>query len=104
MWLRIACLLSNRRQFFIEQIEERLERDGKFLFPPDGDKVDANIIGLQADEGNVVRAQVTGRGGNNSNSFTGFDGREHRVHIVQLVVQTGRKAVVVTDSDYGVEH
>src|SRR5205807_214992 len=84
--------------------EERFESDRGFLFLPYGDKVDANIIGLQADEGNVVRAQVAGRGGDNGNSFTRFYRREHRVHIVQLVVQTGREAVVITDSDDRVEH
>src|SRR5690348_13697253 len=104
MPLRITGLLSNGWQFFVEQVEERFESDRRFLFLPYGDKVDANIIGLQADEGNVVCAQVTGRGGNNSNSFIGFDGREHRVHIVQLVVQTGREAVVIADSDDRVEH
>jgi hypothetical protein len=41
--------------------------------------------------------------GNNGNPFIGFDGREYRVHIVQLIVQTGREAVVITDADDRVE-
>src|ERR1700694_2442006 len=99
----VTRLLSNRGQFFVEQFEERFEGDGRFLLLPCSDKVDANVVRLQAKEGDVVCAQVTSRCGDNGNAFTGFDGREYRVHIVQLVVQTGREAVVITDADDRVE-
>ena len=67
------------------------------------DKVDADVVGLQTEEGHVVRAQVAGRCGNNGYPFPGFDGGKHRVHIVQLIVQTRREAIVITGADNRIE-
>ena len=39
-------LLPDRRQFFLEQLKEELERDGRFFSSPRRHKVDANIVGL----------------------------------------------------------
>jgi hypothetical protein len=92
-------LLSNRGHFFVEQFEERFEGARRLLLAPYGDKVDADVVGLQAVEGDVVRAQVAGRCGNNGHPFLGFDSGKHRVHIVQLIVHAGREAVVITGAD-----
>src|SRR5260370_42660933 len=99
---RIACLLPNRRQFFVQQVEERFESDRGFLFLPYRDKVDANIIGLQADEGNVVRAQVTGRGGNKSTASTGVGARVEPQHIVQLGLSKWREDGDILDTHHSV--
>ena len=58
--LQKTGFLPDRWQLFVEQFEERLQWDRRFLLLPCGDKVNANVVRLQPEEGDVVRAQIAG--------------------------------------------
>jgi hypothetical protein len=94
-WNTGTRLLPDCGHFFFEQFEERFEGDRRFLLAPYGDKVNADVVGLQAVKEDAVRAQVAGRCGDNGYPFLGFDSGKHGMHIVQLIVHAWREAVVI---------
>src|SRR5271163_1787307 len=101
--LPITHLVPDRWQLFVKQLDKQLQWDRRFLLLPCGHKVDANIVRLKPEEGDVVRAQIAGGCRNNGNPFFRFHGGQYRVHIVQLIVQSWREAAVVTGPDDRVE-
>src|SRR5271163_3169724 len=93
--LPITHLVPDRWQLFVKQLDKQLQWDRRFLLLPGGDKVDANIVRLKPEEGEVVRAQIAGRCGNNGHSLVRFHGSQYREHIVQLIVESRGKAAIV---------
>ncbi len=70
---------------------------------PCRDEVDADFVGLEAEEGDIVWAEISGCGGNDGDAFAGFDCGQDGAHVVEFVLQVRGEAVVIADAEDGVE-
>src|SRR5262249_46947910 len=93
----------NLRGIGVNQIQKGVEDSRWTLLLPCGDKLEAHVVRLQTVEPNTIRSEISDTRRYNRHSLLGFDHRKHRLHQVELTIDSRKEAGVIAHARNRVE-